>query len=147
MKVLFLKNVLHVWKEGEIKEVKSWYATNFLFPKNLAVKLTPEEERKLFAKKQKDEAHRLELVKKRHEIIDKLKWITLKFKLKTNWWKIFWSIREKDILDKIKKEYWIELYKRHIDMGPDWHLKKLWSKDVYIKLWEDSSAKITIIVE
>jgi large subunit ribosomal protein L9 len=33
MKVIFLKNVLHVAKQGEVKEVKDGYATNFLFPK------------------------------------------------------------------------------------------------------------------
>ena len=59
---------------------------------------------------------------------------------------MFWSIAEKDIIQAVKKKFQIELQKKHIVMY-DWHLKKLWTHTVYIKLWEDSMAKINVIVK
>lgn len=147
MKILFLQNVVNVWKVWEIKEVKDWYAQNFLLPKWLWKRLTPEDEKKLEAQRKKDEAHRIELIENRHKIVDTISWAEFVFKLKV-WanWKAFWSIAEKDIIEAIDKKFSIKLQKSHIDMV-DGHIKKLWSKFVYVKLWEDSIAKITIIVE
>ena len=60
---------------------------------------------------------------------------------------MFWSIWEKDIFSKINSEFWIELEKKHIDMGPEWHIKKLWSRDIFIKLTPDTVAKINVTIE
>lgn len=144
MKVLFLKHVINVWKEWEIKEVKPWYAANMLFPKGLAVELTPEAEKKHKDKLKREEAHKRELIENRHNIVDKINWIKLDFTLKT--WvnnKVYGWIWEKDILSTLKKKFKIDLTKKHIDM-PDWHIKKLWESQIYIKLGKDAMAKIFV---
>lgn len=147
MKVLFLQNVVNVWKVWEIKEVKDWYAQNFLLPKKLAKKVTQEDIKILENKKKKDEAHRVELIEWRHKIVETINWSEFKFKMNSqDNWKVFWSVAEKDIIEAIDKKFWIKLQKKHIDMM-DWHLKKIWSKFVYVKLGEDSIAKIKIIAE
>ena len=146
MKVLFLENVLHVAKKGEIKEVKPWFAQNMLFPKKLAVELTPKTEKELKEKIQKEERHKRELIENRHNIAEKLNNKNLNFKLKTDKsWKVFWWIWEKDILREIKKQFKLELAKKHIDL-PDGHIKKIWESQVFIKLWKDAMAKMNIIV-
>ena len=61
-------------------------------------------------------------------------------------WKIYWWIWEKDIISAIKKKFKVELSKKHIDM-PDWHLKKLWESQIYIKLGKDAIAKILVIIK
>jgi ribosomal protein L9 len=67
--------------------------------------------------------------------------------LKTWWWdKVFGWIWEKDIIEKVKKDFKIELSKKHIDL-PDGHIKKLWEHQVFIKLWKDAMAKMFISVE
>lgn len=58
MKVIFLQHVLHVAKPGEVKEVSSGYAANFLFPKNLAKPYTKQIEQELKQKEQKKESNR-----------------------------------------------------------------------------------------
>lgn len=147
MKVLFLKHVINVWKEGEIKEVKSWYASNFLLPKWFAVELTQAEEQKYNQKLKREDSHKRELIENRHKLIEQLNWEKLLFSLKT-WtnWKVYGWVWEKDIINEIKKKLQIELSKKHIDL-PDWHIKKLWETLIYIKLWKDAMAKVNIIVK
>lgn len=146
MKVIFLKHVVNVWKEWEIKEVKPGYAINMLLPKWLAIELTPEIEKKYKDKLKKDEAHKRELIENRHNISEKLNWQKLDFKLKT--WanhKVFWAIWEKDIISEIKKKFKIELSKKHIEL-PEWHIKKLWESQIYVKLGKDAMAKLFITI-
>jgi ribosomal protein L9 len=54
-----------------------------LFPKKLAIELTPKAEKEYEEKLKREEAHRRELVENRHKIVDKINGATLKFKLKT----------------------------------------------------------------
>ena len=147
MKVLFLKNVVHVWKAGDIKEVKPGYASNFLLPKWLAVRLTPEVEKNLKDKSKREETHKRELIENRHDIAEKLNLKSLEFSLKT-WsnWKVYGWIWEKDIIREIKKNFSIDLAKKHINLE-NGHIKKVWEENVYIKLWKDAIAKITVIVK
>ena len=147
MKVIFLKNVLHVWKAGDIKEVKSGYASNFLLPKWLAVKLTPEVEKNLIYKTKREEANKRELIENRHNIVEKLNLKSLQFSLKT--WsngKVYGWIWEKDIIREIKKNFSINLSKKHINLE-NGHIKKVWEENVYIKLWKDAIAKIIVIIK
>jgi len=147
MKVLFLKHVINVAKEGEIKEVKPGYAQNMLFPKGLAIELTPKAEKEYMEKLKREDAHRRELIENRHNIVEKINWATLKFKLKTGAnWKVYWGIWEKDIIRAVKSQFWIELTKKHIDL-PGGHIKKLWESQVFIKLGKDAMAKLTALVE
>lgn len=147
MKVLFLQLVPNVWHAWEIKEISDSYARNFLIPKWLAKKLDEMQEQKLKNEQKKKEESRRNLVENRHKIIETLNWKILNFKAKTlDNWKMFWWFWEHDIIEKIYKEFWIKLEKKHIDLI-DWHIKKLWKKDVYVKLSSDSMAKLTVIVE
>lgn len=147
MKVLFLKlvpNVGHIW---DIKEISDSYARNFLIPKGLAKKLDENEEKKLKLDEKKKEEARRNLVDNRHKVIESLNLKELVFKanIMQNG-KMFGWVWEHDIIDRIFKDFWVKLEKKHIDM-PDWHIKKIWKKDIFIKLSSDSMAKITVIVE
>ena len=147
MRVLFLKHVVNVWKEGEIKDVKPGYATNMLFPKGYAIELTPEAEKKHKEKLKREENHKRELIENRHNLSEILNQQRLEFSLKT--WanhKVYWGIWEKDIIRSIKEKYKIELSKKHIEM-PEWHIKKLWESQVFVKLWKDAMAKVFIVIK
>ena len=147
MKVLFLKHVVNVWKEGEIKEVKPGYAANMLFPKWYAIELTPEAEKQHKAKLKREEAHKREMIENRHNLSEILNQKRLEFTLKT--WanhKVYWGIWEKDIIAEIKKKFKIELSKKHIEM-PDGHIKKLWENQIFIKLGKDAMAKMFVVIK
>ena len=146
MKVLFLKHVVNVGKEGEIKEVKAGYAANCLFPKGLAVELTPAEEKKYKNKLKREDSHRRELIGNRQEIVETLTGQKLIFSLQS--WangKVYWGIWEKDVINQVKSKFKVELTKKHIDL-PDGHIKKLWESYIYIKLGKDAMAKMTVEV-
>ena len=145
MKVLFLEHVINVWKKWEIKEVKSWFASNMLFPKKLAIELTPEQEKKHKMEIGREDKHRRELIENRHNLSDILNGKKISFSVKT--WpngKVFGGIWEKDIIEAVKKNFKIELSKKHISLL-DGHIKKLWEHQVFIKLGKDSMAKMTIL--
>lgn len=146
MKVLFLKHVINVWKEWEIKDVKPGFAANMLFPKWLAIELTPKAEKEYKDKIKREEIHKRGLIEDRHRISNELNGQKLEFILKT--WtnnKLFGGVWEKDIIREIKRKFKIELSKKHISM-PDGHIKKLWENQIYIKLGKDAMAKIFILI-
>lgn len=146
MKVLFLKHVVNVWKPWEIKEVKPGYASNMLFPKGLAIELTPEIEKQHTEKLKKDEIHKRELIENRHQLVETLNGKTLQFILNTSTnGKVYGWIGEKDIMTKIKKEFKIELAKKHVEM-PHGHIKKIGNSTLFIHLGKDSIAKMNIVV-
>ncbi|MDD2907053.1 MAG: 50S ribosomal protein L9 [Candidatus Gracilibacteria bacterium] len=146
MKVLFLKHVINVGKEGEIKEVKPGYASNMLIPQGLAIELTPEAEKKHRERLKKDEKHRMELIENRHSISESLNHQKFEFTLKTGTnQKVYGGIGEKDVIEYVKKKFKIELTKKHIDM-PNGHLKKIGEHIIYIKLGKDAMAKVFIVI-
>jgi len=147
MKVLFKKLVVNVGHPWDIKDVKPGYAMNCLFPQGLAVELTPSVEKKMKQELKSQDKHNRELIENRHKISEELNGKKLNFTLKT--WtngKVFGWIWEKDIIRAVKKQYKVDLAKKHIDL-PSGHIKKLWETFIYIKLWKDAQAKLTAIVE
>jgi len=147
MKVLFLKHLVNVGKEWEIKEVKPGYAANMLFPKWYAIELTPAAEKQHKAKLKKEETHKREMIENRHNLSEILNHQKLEFTLKT--WanhKVYGWIWEKDIISEIKKKYKIELTKKYIEM-PEGHIKKLWESQIFVKLWKDAMAKVFIVIK
>ncbi len=147
MKVIFLQHVVNVWKAGEIKEVSDSYARNVLLPKKYVKQVTKLEEERLENKKKKEEQNRITKVEHRHELWEVLNWKKFDFHLNTDSrWKTFWSIGEKEIIDALKKELKLDFTKSEIVMN-DWHLKRLWLHDVFVKLWAWEMAKILINVK
>ncbi len=146
MKVIFLEHVVNVAKVWEIKEVNDSYARNFLIPKKFARQFTKNDEKILEQKKKKEEKNRQIKIEKKHDIWNELNWKTFKIAInKDSSWKIFWSISEKEIIDLLKKELKLDFTKKDIVMN-DWHLKKEWKYDIFIKIWDWETAKIIINV-
>ena len=120
MKVILLKDVKNVGKKDQTVEVSDGYATNFLFPRKLAVQVSKtssqilanqkEQERQLFEKNQAEASL----------IAKKLEEITVEFTLKSgNNGKCFGNVSLKQIEEELSGKYGIQIDKRKfIDKGP-----------------------------
>ncbi len=146
MRVIFLQHVINVGKVWEVKDVATGYARNFLFPKKLAKEFSDEDEKKLKEKMKKQEQEKLYMKLNRNELFDKLNGKELEFILeKSNTGKTYGSIWEKDIIDRLKKDFTLNLTKWDIDL-PGGHLKKIGKHDVFLKLGGGVSAKLIVKV-
>ena len=104
MKVIFLKDVKNQGKKDEIKEVKDGYGMNYLIKNGYAVKYTNRSNEILIHEKQIRKEEENEELKKANELKNKLKEVSLIFKMKTgDKDKVFGSISSKQIKEELDK--------------------------------------------
>ena len=146
MKVILTQYQEKLGDVGDIVEVKAGYANNYLIPQDIAVIAT------------KGNINQMELVKKAAIKVESknieeagktaegLADITLNFIVKTGEeGKLYGSITNKDLAEKIMNEKKVEIDRKKIDL-PE-HIKELGEYDVDIKLYKEVKATIKVIVE
>lgn len=145
MKVILIKNVEHLGEEGEVKEVASGYARNYLIPRKLAILATPQALAELKKRKEKEEKERQKLMEKAKELKKKLEGLTISIKSKTTEeGHLFGAVDQKIISDKLKeKGYEIEPEKIILDH----HLKEIGEYQITLNLFEGVEAKIKVKIE
>jgi large subunit ribosomal protein L9 len=133
MRVIFLKDVPRVGKRHEVKEVNDGYAINFLFPRKLAEAATSTNVANLERRKKEVEITREiqdELLDKNLEEI-KNKTITIKGKSNDKG-SLFSAIKQKDLVDELKKEHRIEIKEEFILL--DKPIKEVGEYEIKIKI-------------
>lgn len=145
MKVVLNQDVKGLGKKLQQIEVSEGYARNFLLPKKLAViadnKNLNEAKGKIDAQKFKKQTE-LEKAKADKEILEK-GYIEFKHKVGEGS-KLYGSVTEKDIAEKIKEKYNLEINKKKITISDQ--IKNLGSYTVNVKLYEGVIAKLKISV-
>ncbi|NLL82012.1 MAG: 50S ribosomal protein L9 [Tissierellia bacterium] len=146
MKVILLKDVKGLGKEGDLVNAKDGYARNFLFPKNLAVEANASNLKKLEEKKAIEDA-RIEKEKKEAlELKDKIEKTTIKIDAKGGTGgRLFGSITSADIAQELKKQYKINIDKKKIDLKEN--IKTTGITEVEIKLYPEISATLKVNIQ
>ncbi|GAA3721576.1 50S ribosomal protein L9 [Salinicoccus jeotgali] len=145
MKVIFLSDVKNKGKKGEVKEVATGYAQNYLLKKGLAEEATPgnlaklEAEKEAKAEKAKQE---LEDAKALKEELEE-KEVEVKTKAGEDG-RLFGSISSKQVKEAYEKQHGIKLDKRKLDMSQP--LKSLGYHKMNVKLHQEVSAEIKVHV-
>lgn len=143
MKVVLLKDIENMGKEGEIKEVADGYARNFLLPKNLAELATPESMKKAEAQKAKGvEEAKMEL-EEAQKLAELLEGRELFIKVKEKDGKLFGSVNEKTIAKTFKDEG-LKVDPLNIRLAEP--IKEVGEYDVAINLDHGLEANIRVIL-
>lgn len=146
MKVILQKDVKDLGKVGDLVSVKSGYARNFLFPRGLAMTATEGSEVEWNHLKKVAEIKKKKAMAGRLEVINKLKGVTVNFKLEAaaDSEKLFGSVTNMDISKELDKlGYSID--KRDIHMEEA--IKHIGQHKVFVRMGEGLEAELTIVVE
>ena len=143
MKVIFLADVKGKGKKGEIKEVPTGYAQNFLIKKNLAKEANAQAIGELRGKQKSEEKAHAELLAEAQKIKAKLEEeaTVVQFTEKIGPdGRTFGSITNK----KLEKQFGVKIDKRHIQVSSP--IRSTGLIDVPVKIYQDVTGVINIRV-
>ena len=103
MKVIFIKDLKKQGKVNEIKEVSDGYATNFLIKNGYAVKYTKTSSNRLNTEISNAKIEEEKQIKEANKIKVKIEKELLTFNVKSNNGKVFGSISNKQLEEKLKE--------------------------------------------
>lgn len=147
MKVIFLADVRGKGKKGEIKEVPTGYAQNFLIKKNLAKEANAQAIGELRGKQKSEEKAHAELLAEAQKIKAKLEEeaTVVQFTEKIGPdGRTFGSITNKKIAEELEKQFGIKIDKRHIQVSSP--IRSTGLIDVPVKIYQDVTGVINICV-
>ena len=147
MKVIFLADVKGKGKKGEIKEVPTGYAQNFLIKKNLAKEANAQAIGELRGKQKSEEKAHAELLAEAQKIKAKLEEeaTVVQFIEKIGPdGRTFGSITNKKIAEELEKQFGIKIDKRHIQVSSP--IRSTGLIDVPVKIYQDVTGVINIRV-
>lgn len=145
MKVILKQDIKGVGKKDQIVNAADGYARNYLFPKNLAVPADTGNMNNLKAKNESIAFRKEEDLKEAKEIAEKLKKITLKFRVKAgDNGKLFGGVTAKEISEALKKEYNISVDKKKILLNET--IKNVGVTKIDLKLNEGVMATVSIMI-
>ena len=145
MKVIFNVDVRGRGKKGELKEVSTGYARNYLLPRNLATEATPDN---LNAFKLKEKAKAAQIAKEKAQAEEYAKklgavQVTVRAKAGANG-KLFGAVTSQEISDALKEQFGMDIEKNKIVQAEP--IKSYGSYTVKAKLGYEISGSINVLV-
>ncbi|CAK7047807.1 50S ribosomal protein L9 [Tissierella carlieri] len=146
MKVILLKDVKGLGKEGELVNAKDGYARNFLLPKGDAIEATPANLKKWKEEKAKEEERKKNEHNEALKLKEKIENITVVIQGKAGeGGRLFGSITSKDIADALKSQHKIDIDKRKIELKDN--IKSLGVTSVDVRVYAEVLAKLNVSVK
>lgn len=148
MKVIFLADVKGKGKKGQVKEVPTGYAQNFLLKKNLAKEATAQAINELKGKQKSEDKHSAELLAQAQAVKSQLEKeeTVVQFSEKVGPdGRTFGSITAKKIADELAKQFQIKVDKRHISL--DHPIRAIGLIEVAVKLHKEVDGQIKLQIK
>lgn len=147
MRVIFLEDVKGKGKKGEVKEVPTGYAQNFLIKNKLAIEANKESLAEVAGKNKAKAKQAAEILKEAQALKAVLEndetVVEIKAKAGEDS-RLFGSIPSKQIADALQKQYQIKIDKRKLDLKQP--IRVLGYTNVPAKLHHEVSAVIKVHV-
>lgn len=145
MKVILKEDVQNLGQQGDVVEVKSGYARNYLMPQKLAILFT-KQQKKSIEEAQRVEERKLEREKDQLEsVLKQVEDLSLSLKMQSEKdSKLFGSVTKLDIV-KLLEENGITIDKKYVDLSSS--IKTLGEHKVNIMFTKEMSASFTLTVE
>ena len=145
MKVILKEDVQNLGQQGDVVEVKSGYARNYLMPQKLAILFT-KQQKKSIEEAQRVEERKLEREKDQLEsVLKQVEDLSLSLKMQSEEdSKLFGSVTKLDIV-KLLEENGITIDKKYVDLSSP--IKTLGEHKVNIMFTREMSASFTLTVE
>ena len=144
MKVILISDEGVFGKKGEIREVKSGFARNFLIPRKIAIEATPGNlktwEQQISSLKKRE----VKLKEEAKTLASRLEGVICTISMKVgDEERIFGSVTTQTISDSLSKQGF-DISKKDIDLASP--IKTLGTHDVRVKLYSDVSVMIKVEV-
>ncbi len=145
MKVIFLQDVPHLARAGEIKEVADGYGRNFLIPRKLALLASQEARQSLEVKLAIEARHQAQTEAELLELAEQLAGKEFIVQAKTGGAeRLYGSVTAADIASEIEKATGLSGDKRKVEL--DESIRQVGSYEVTIRLAQNIMPKITVKV-
>ena len=146
MKIVLLENVPGKGIAGEIREVSKGYAKNFLLPRGLALIATPDVQKRVELRLEKE---RLEESVDRERLVELAQQIEgkeIRFKARVGGGeRLFGSITAADVAEQLSGIIGSVIDKKRIDIEKPFH--QTGSYEIAVKLASDIRPSITVVIE
>ena len=145
MKVILKEDVQNLGQQGDVVEVKSGYARNYLMPQKLAILFT-KQQKKSIEEAQRVEERKLEREKDQLEsVLKQIEDLSLSLKMQSEEdSKLFGSVTKLDVV-KLLEENGITIDKKYVDLSSP--IKTLGEHKVNIVFTKEMSGSFTLAVE
>ncbi len=145
--VELLIDIANLGRHGEMVEVSTSQARNYLIPKWLAKEVTPERMKQIDAEKKRSADQARMRLLQAFDIQKQLEGQTLEFTLKGKGNKVFGGLNEHEIGTRLKAKYGVDFEKKDIKLPNRTHIKTGGSHMVYLHITRDTLAKVFVTVK
>ncbi len=143
MKIILLKEVKNLGKEGDVVEVKEGYARNYLVPNKLAIEATPGNLSQVESLRKKRALREMRELEATQFLQSKIQGMVLEFVKKAGaTGKLYGSLTTKEIAEAISRNLGSEFDKKYIELPEP--IKEIGKHEVKINFGRDIYGTVTV---
>jgi large subunit ribosomal protein L9 len=146
MKVVLLRDVPELGKLGDVKEVASGYARNYLLPKGMAEYVTPAVLQRVEAQRRREERAAREFETEMAKVAAALEGVQITLRAKVGEQdRLYGSITSADIAEELRRVSGYEVDKKSVELEEP--IRQLGQYEIPVRLSKEQLPKVKVVVE
>jgi large subunit ribosomal protein L9 len=146
MKVVFLEDIADVASAGDVQDVASGYARNYLIPKGFATPATKQALERVEKLRKAAAQRQTQALAEAQELANRMEGLTVTFAVKVGeGGRLFGSVTAGNIAEEIEKVIGQEIDRRRIVL--DQPLREIGTHSISLRLARDVMAQVTVNIE